>query len=133
MYITFCFYYKAVFTKVKFNFWFKKKYRLHKEEPIVELMDYSTQRLHWILELGWDTEKRSMLTGKIRCKLEKLKLLLWTLLKKEVNYIPQLRLEEEKSKCYSVVSRAKLTSWGTLGHFYKNWNSPHPSLKYLML
>lgn len=34
-------------------------------------MDYSTQGLHWILELGWDTEKESMLTGKIRCILEK--------------------------------------------------------------
>lgn len=34
-------------------------------------MDYSTQGLHWILELGWDTEKGSLLIGKIRCTLEK--------------------------------------------------------------
>lgn len=35
-------------------------------------MDYNTEGLHWILELRWDTEKGSMLTGKkIRCILEK--------------------------------------------------------------
>lgn len=43
---------------------------------MVELMDYKyTQGLHWILELGWDTEKGSMLTGKIRCILEKARII----------------------------------------------------------
>lgn len=77
-------------------------------------MDYSTS-----LDLGtrlghrkgkYVNRKNKVYTGKSKCE---------TLLKKEVNYIPQLRLEEEKSKCYSVVSQAKLTSWGTLGHLSK--------------
>lgn len=41
-------------------------------------MNYNTHGPHWILELGWNTEKGSMLTGKIRYTMEKkLESLLW--------------------------------------------------------
>lgn len=76
-------------------------------------MDYSTQRLHWILELGWDTEKRSMLTGKIRCKLEKLKLLLWDTAQERSKLHPSAEAGRRKVKMLlcSLTSKADLMGY----------------------